>query len=799
MANHFAPQWAMGWELLLVLGIGAAVIVALAAAAGRSTASPARQAAIWRIATLGMFVLLLFELTGLGQAVAELSRQRLICRRAIPPANQPADAGSPLPTVGPAATDDAGQTGSATFAATGLAGDAVSTGPRDLGETPVEAVDKVTLAGAQTRQARAPCTHGRPNVHAAAVADASPAVPGRSWWLAVVWAVGTVAVLAGLLGGRVAAWFFRRHCASCDDETILAQVATLRSTFGIRRGVAVLTSPRIAAPLVLGGWRPALVLPPRFTRDFDVRQQDTILAHEMAHLVSRDSAWQAAALVLCGLLWWHPLVWWSRRQLRAANEALADEASLVVPDGPRILAEALVLLGQRLVRLPPRFGLSLGGGRFRSGLGRRVQRLLSLPHGSWRAPRRARLAFAHFTLPVLMALAAIVGTAWAPSQVPLMQGETTMSVLSNSWRCSLVATALWTMLGGAPAPAAADGQPSGTPATSADREKIEQQLRSIHQKAEQLEKDGKHDEAEKLKHQAYELYAKLRGGSTSSQPAVSGPEADKIRARVKEMSQKADQLEKDGKHDEAEKLKHEARELYMKLRGGSTSSQPAVSGPEADKIRARIKEIGQQVGQLEKDGKHDEVQRLKIEAMALYNKLNPRANAVAAPAGPEREALRQQWLAIQDKLQKAMQAGKPEDVQRLKQQAEALRAKLYPQMAYVPGRPQPGGDREAKLQHLRAAAENLKAAGFEPEAQHVMQMIARLQAEGSGESRPRSESTRPSPGAGGTLPPGVSTANPGPYAAAPAVQELRSQVEQMRRELREMREQLNRAKSSEHN
>ena len=72
MANHFAPQWAMGWELLLVLGIGAAVIVALAAAAGRSTASPARQAAIWRIATLGMFVLLLFELTGLGQAVAAI-------------------------------------------------------------------------------------------------------------------------------------------------------------------------------------------------------------------------------------------------------------------------------------------------------------------------------------------------------------------------------------------------------------------------------------------------------------------------------------------------------------------------------------------------------------------------------------------------------------------------------------------------------------------------------------------------------------------------------------------------------
>ncbi len=77
MANHFVPQWALGWELLLVLGMGVAVIVALAAAAGRWTVSTTWQAAIWRIATLSLFALFLFELTGLRQAVAELCRQHV--------------------------------------------------------------------------------------------------------------------------------------------------------------------------------------------------------------------------------------------------------------------------------------------------------------------------------------------------------------------------------------------------------------------------------------------------------------------------------------------------------------------------------------------------------------------------------------------------------------------------------------------------------------------------------------------------------------------------------------------------
>ncbi len=557
----------------------------------------------------------------------------------------------------------------------------------------------------------------------------------------MVWATGTAIVFVWFITVRVAAWSFRRNCTSCDDKTVLARMAALKSKLGMRRAVVVLTSPRVAAPVVLGGWRPALVLPPRFTGDFDSQQQDTILAHELAHLVSRDPAWQTATLVLCALLWWHPLAWWSRRQLRAANEALADEASLVVPDGPRILAEALVLLGQRLVRLQPRFGLSLGGSRFRSSLGRRVERLLTLPRRSRPAPRRARLAFAHFSLPVLMALAAIVGTAGVPFQVPLMQGETTMSVLSNSWRCSLVATALWTMLGTGPAPAAAGDQPASTPPAAADREKIEQQLRSISEKVQQLEKDGKHDDAEKLKHEARELYTKLRGGPTAHQPGVSAPEAEKIRAQVKEMSQKADQLDKDGKHDDA--------------------------------------------------------QRVRTEARALYGKLNPRAGAAAIPGGPEREQLYQQMRAIREKIEKAKQEGKPEDVQRLIKEAEALRGKLYPQGGFGSSRPQSGGDREARMQHLRAAAENLKAAGCEPEAQHVMQMIERMRAEGGGEGRLRAESRLPGQGRGSAPAPGAATENSGQYATAPAIQELRGQVEQMRREMRELREQLNQAKSSQ--
>ena len=208
------------------------------------------------------------------------------------------------------------------------------------------------------------------------------------------------------------------------------------------------------------------MLPEGFDADFSRQQQEAILAHELAHLASKDPSWHSAALVLCSPLWWHPLVWWSRRRLRAASEAAADEASLLVPDGPRVLAESLVWFGRRLVRPRPLAGVSIEGRGFRSGLGRRVERLLSLPCRSWRAePRRHDLH--RLMLPIVFALTAIFGTAWAPSQVPFTGGETTMSVFKTSWRCSLAATALWALAGSSPGQAMAGDQPAQTPATKA--------------------------------------------------------------------------------------------------------------------------------------------------------------------------------------------------------------------------------------------------------------------------------------------------------------------------------------------
>src|SRR5262245_36109141 len=122
-----------------------------------------------------------------------------------------------------------------------------------------------------------------------------------------------------------------------------------------------------------------------------------MLAHELAHIVGRDPFWQLLADLLAAVLWWHPLVWTARRCFRDARELSADEASAVVDGGPAALADCLVLLGQQLLCRQPRTKwdcdwLGVEGMAFRSGLGRRVERLVSLrPDASRRRSLRGRL------------------------------------------------------------------------------------------------------------------------------------------------------------------------------------------------------------------------------------------------------------------------------------------------------------------------------------------------------------------------------------------------------------------------
>ena len=273
--------------------------------------------------------------------------------------------------------------------------------------------------------------------------------------LGLAWMTGAGVVLGRVMFSRITfgmLWWKRRRVT---DAGLLNSVEKLAKLLNVGRRVRLLESPRFAGPVAFGIFKPVIGLPADFGVKFNAAQQETMLAHELAHLAGLDPAWYLVADLLAAALWWHPLVWWSRARLHVESELAADEASLLVANGPAVLAECLVELGARLVQ-PRSFGrMGVAGNGFRSGLGRRVERLVNLEGDSWRPPHRVYCGAAKMLGPMMLAATAILCIAWAAPEA-LTKGKN-MKTMQQTWKRSAAAFALMAALGSDNPNAAADG------------------------------------------------------------------------------------------------------------------------------------------------------------------------------------------------------------------------------------------------------------------------------------------------------------------------------------------------------
>jgi beta-lactamase regulating signal transducer with metallopeptidase domain len=359
-------------ELLAVLCISTSVAVALAAFISRRMRSAVWERAVWQACTLTLLALVALELTGLGAATVRLFV--------------------------------ASWSG---FRSERVIADTVFTGLLE-GDDGIATQLQLTAA------------------------TSTLAAPAHTWWPAIVWGIGSLALLVRMAWGRALLAVFWWRCKPLCDVTIRSRVQSIANRLGLRRAIQTLTSNSLRSPAVFHWLFPVLALPSRFSDDYSAAQQEAVLAHELAHLARRDPAWQSVAMLTCALLWWQPLSWWSSRRLRAASESAADEACLMLADGPRQLAASLVSLAQRLTDPHVATGTSMQGTGLKSDLARRVERLLSLPVGDRKAPSKLRLALAHGALPICFSVLCILCTAWAPSRRSFAQGETTVNVLTSA-------------------------------------------------------------------------------------------------------------------------------------------------------------------------------------------------------------------------------------------------------------------------------------------------------------------------------------------------------------------------------
>ena len=167
---------------------------------------------------------------------------------------------------------------------------------------------------------------------AGAVLDAAPAtIDWRAmvdpWvpWTVLAWALGVVIYTSRLL----LEWRDIRKLSRVDVEPLpeewQARVARLTRRVGVHRAVMVLQSAHVHVPLVVGFFKPLILVPVSAFTGLTPWQLELILMHELAHVRRHDYLVNLLQVVVETLLFYHPVVRWVSRVAREEREHCCDD------------------------------------------------------------------------------------------------------------------------------------------------------------------------------------------------------------------------------------------------------------------------------------------------------------------------------------------------------------------------------------------------------------------------------------------------------------------------------------------
>ena len=176
-----------------------------------------------------------------------------------------------------------------------------------------------------------------------------PAPSPEAWrsvlpWLVAAWLCGVAVFSARLIGGwRVTA---RLRSVGVRPAQLEWQrrLEDLIRRVRVSRPVRLLVSSLVEVPVVVGWWRPVILVPVGALTGLPPAHVEALLAHELAHIRRLDYLINILQSLAEAALFYHPAVWWVSDQIRAERELCCDDLAIAVSGDVLTYAHALAEL-----------------------------------------------------------------------------------------------------------------------------------------------------------------------------------------------------------------------------------------------------------------------------------------------------------------------------------------------------------------------------------------------------------------------------------------------------------------------
>jgi bla regulator protein BlaR1 len=171
---------------------------------------------------------------------------------------------------------------------------------------------------------------------------------------------------------------------------------------GINRVVSLAQSAAVCTPMVIGFFKPVILVPVGMLTGLSAEQLQTIFLHELAHIRRHDYLINIVQSFIEIVFFFNPFVWSISGIIRREREYCCDDLVVRQHGGVRAYAHALAQLAESSI-LTPALALPVAGSK--NQLLNRIRRIMEKSVGNYSAKRR-------IMVPAILLLAGLFCISW---------------------------------------------------------------------------------------------------------------------------------------------------------------------------------------------------------------------------------------------------------------------------------------------------------------------------------------------------------------------------------------------------
>ncbi len=217
------------------------------------------------------------------------------------------------------------------------------------------------------------------------------------------WLLGVAFFMLRMLGSLAYVQHLKNKHTQPLSEVWQEKLEILAGRIPMKKTVGLMESAIVKVPMVVGFFKPVILMPMGAVNGLTVEQVEAILAHELAHIYRNDYILNIFQSLIETLFYFNPAVWWISANIRTERENCCDDIAVEVCGNSLAYAKALVSL-QEMHRAAPALAMPLSGNK--NQLLNRVRRILNQPQNKSNIMEKITATFMLFIAMLMLSFGA---------------------------------------------------------------------------------------------------------------------------------------------------------------------------------------------------------------------------------------------------------------------------------------------------------------------------------------------------------------------------------------------------------